>query len=205
MQTDDERIGATDTPPPAKNGRGNRPKAAGGSAAFLDGREDDLAEHRAGAPDVEDDGDDDRTDEFLRVFAESHLNSVLPNLPEIPGFHVCWLTTSNARDSIPMRLRQGYKLLQTADFPDFKDVSLKTGDYAGHIGINEMVAAKLPQRLYKAFMRLNHHDSPLSEEDKIRATIDNARDSLAEAGSRLEVGDGVAELNARVPTPTFSD
>ena len=45
--------------------------------------------------------DQDRLD----MFRMSLHQSALPDLPEIPGYHVCWLTTANPRDSSLPRLR----------------------------------------------------------------------------------------------------
>ena len=52
-------------------------------------------------------------DERVEMFRQQFFNSALPDLPPVPGFHLCWLTTTNPRDSIPMRLRLGYEPVQT--------------------------------------------------------------------------------------------
>ena len=46
-------------------------------------------------------------------------------------------------------------------------VTQKTGEYAGCIAVNEMIAAKLPESLYQRYMKEAHHDAPLREEDKL--------------------------------------
>ena len=45
--------------------------------------------------------DDERLDECRQTF----FQSALPDLPDIPGYHVCWLTTENPRDPIHGRIR----------------------------------------------------------------------------------------------------
>ena len=49
--------------------------------------------------------DDDRVEMFRSQF----FQDALPDLPKIPGYHTCWLTTTNPRDSIQMRIRLGYE------------------------------------------------------------------------------------------------
>jgi hypothetical protein len=44
-------------------------------------------------------------DDRLRMFQNQLFNDALPDLPEIPGYHVCWLATTNPRDSIHRRMQ----------------------------------------------------------------------------------------------------
>jgi hypothetical protein len=39
-------------------------------------------------------------DERVEMFRQQFFQSSLPDLPKIPGWHMCWLTTTNPRDSI---------------------------------------------------------------------------------------------------------
>lgn len=125
--------------------------------------------------------DSQRLDEFRSQF----FQSALPDLPKIPGYHVCWLTTTNPRDSIQGRMRLGYEPIRAEEIPGWEHASLKSGDWEGCVGVNEMVAFKLPEHLYEQFMRYNHFDQPNEEEEK-----------LAEARRRAEVE---ASQVARVP------
>lgn len=116
-------------------------------------------------------------DERLELFRLAMFQNQLPSLPEIPGWHLCWLTTANPRDSIQGRLRLGYRLLQSNEVQGWEHNTLSSGMYAGCIGINEMVAAKLPMRLYEMYMTEAHHNQPLAEEGKLRSTLDAVRDA----------------------------
>ncbi len=146
----------------------------------------------------------EEADRALALFLDAMQDNVLPDLPDIPGHHVCWLTTTNARDPIARRLRAGYRLITAGEFPEFKDASVKTGEYAGVLGVNEMVAAKIPTRAYQFAMQELHHNRPLGEEDKIRAKVNQVKDEAARDGAPVvEVGDGTAELGKRVPAPRF--
>jgi hypothetical protein len=74
---------------------------------------------------------------------------------------------------------------------------LKTGEYAGFIGVNEMLAFKLPMSLYEAFMREAHHDAPLREEEKLTDTAEYLEQQARASGSNLLKGDGNAELGQK--------
>lgn len=142
--------------------------------------------------------------ERMNAFLDSMQDDILPDLPNIPGYHVCWLTTTNARDPVARRLRAGYELLRASDFPGMEGISLKTGDYNGVIGINEMVAAKIPISAWKHAMRTFHHDRPNQEEAKLRSNVEAVKENAARQGFRIvEEGDGTAGLGSRAPEPTF--
>lgn len=147
--------------------------------------------------------------ERLDMFRTSFFNSALPNLPRIEGFHVCWLTTTNPRDPIHSRLRLGYQLIKADDVPGWEHSSLKTGDWVGCIGVNEMLAAKLPLNLYEAYMREAHYEQPLREEEKLNAaTEDVLMKTQSMAKSRrtsLTKEDGSEELGRDAPqVPSFA-
>lgn len=145
--------------------------------------------------------DDDR----LEMFRDSLQQSVLPDLPTLPGFHVCWLTTSNPRDTIPWRLRIGYSLVRAEEVPGWDGIIVKGGDYTGIIGVNEMLAAKIPVNLYNRYMQEVHHAMPLAEEGKLRAAVDRMQQELQARGARVDEGDGMASLNERAkPMPGFA-
>ncbi len=151
--------------------------------------------------------DEERLDEFRKSF----FQSVLPDLPPIPGYHVCWLTTTNPRDSIPGRVRLGYEPVQAKDIPGWEYASMKTGEYAGCIGVNEMLAFKLPMSLYEAYMREAHHTQPLFEEEKLSSVLDTIREEAAMAaksgarGIKFEMEDGMAELGQDLDPGSFAE
>lgn len=133
-------------------------------------------------------------DERLEAFRLHLYNDALPDIPEIPGYHVCWLTTTNKGDTIQHRMRLGYELIRAEDVPGMELVTQKTGEYAGCVAVNEMVAAKLPLSLYYRFMQEAHHDAPLREEDKLAETAEVMREQAERAGGRLLEGDGMSEM-----------
>jgi len=133
-------------------------------------------------------------DDRLELFRQQLFQSALPDLPQIPGWHLCWLTTANPRDSIHARLRLGYEPVKPEDIPGWQYATVKTGEYAGFIGVNEMLAFKLPQSLYLKFMQEAHHDAPLREEEKLTDTADFLEQQARSNKSRLDMGEGMSGL-----------
>lgn len=129
-------------------------------------------------------------DDRLEMFRQQLFQSALPDLPKIPGWHLCWLTTTNPRDSIQGRMRLGYEPVKPEDVPGWEHASLKTGDWAGFIGVNEMLAFKLPVSLYEKFMKEAHHDAPLREEEKLSDTAEFLEQQARASGSNVVMGDG---------------
>jgi hypothetical protein len=143
-------------------------------------------------------------DERLDMFRAQFFNEVLPDLPPIPGYHICWLTTTNPNDSIPKRLRLGYEPVRPEDVPGWDHATLKTGEYAGLIGVNEMLAFKLPLRLYQRYMEEAHYNAPMREQEKLTAAVDSLREQARSKGADVVEGDGFTELRTnKAPRPDF--
>ena len=151
--------------------------------------------------------DSERVDMLRRTF----FQSALPDLPKIDGWHTCWLTTQNPRDPIHGRVRLGYQLIQAHEIPEFEHMGIKDGPYKGAIGVNEMVAAKLPIHLYDAFMREVHYEAPLAEEEQIYSDAMAVSEQAAQAakrGGRMKapiIEAGTQELGQPREVPSFSD
>jgi len=133
-------------------------------------------------------------DERVEMFRQQFFQSSLPDLPKLPGWHACWLTTTNPRDSIHMRIRLGYEPIKPEDVPGWEYATLKTGDWAGLIGVNEMLAFKLPMSLYQKYMNEAHHDAPLREEEKLTDTAEFLEQQARVSKSRIDMGDGNKEI-----------
>lgn len=138
--------------------------------------------------------DEDELEEFLRT---EFLNQVLPVCPTIKGYHTCWLSTTNQYDTIPYRMRLGYTPVTSEEAPQFKSTTMKTGDYSGMIGVNEMLLFKIPDSAYQKIMKAFHHDRPNSEEDRLRANIALMEGDGKEKPMIAEMGDGTQELMKR--------
>jgi hypothetical protein len=145
--------------------------------------------------------DEERREAYRKSFYQSHL----PDLPPIKGYHVCWLTTTNPRDSVQGRLRLGYELIKASDIPGFEYASLKTGEWVGCVGINEMLAAKLPLPLYEDFMRISHHEEPLAEESAITEEVRKQQEAHKGVIGALTFEEGTAALGHGPAPPVFAD
>ena len=136
-------------------------------------------------------------DERVEMFRQQFFQSSLPDLPKIPGWHMCWLTTTNPRDSSHMRMRLGYEPVKPEDIPGWEYATLKTGDWAGFIGVNEMLALKLPISLYEKYMLEAHHNAPLREEEKLTDTAEFLEQQARASKSSIQVGEGNMEMGIR--------
>ena len=136
-------------------------------------------------------------DERVEMFRQQFFQSALPDLPKLDGWHLCWLTTTNPRDSIQMRMRLGYEPVKPEDVPGWEYATLKTGEWAGFIGVNEMLAFKLPMSLYEKFMQEAHHAAPLREEEKLTDTAEFMAQQARANKSNLVLGDGNAEIGQK--------
>jgi hypothetical protein len=135
----------------------------------------------------------------LEMFRNQLFNDALPDLPNISGYHVCWLTTTNPRDPIHRRMQLGYEPVKPEEVPGMEYASVKTGEWAGFIGVNEMLAFKLPESLYQAFMREAHYDAPMREEAKLAEVAEIMRQQAERAGAAIIEEDGMQDLRAPQP------
>ena len=132
-------------------------------------------------------------------------SDALPRLPRKPGFHFCWLTTTNPSDPIHRRLRIGYRLVKAEELPEL-DVYAVRGEgqeYSGHIVCNEMILAEIPEDRYQRMMHEFHYKMPLQEEAGLRAQTEAfVREHRDSKGRPLvTVESGIAELS-KAPAPT---
>ena len=139
------------------------------------------------------------------MWSEEWTQSALPKLPEMSGWHLCWLSTTNSYDSIDKRMRLGYVPVKSEEIPGYENFRVKAGEHAGFIACNEMLLFKLPMDVYQDIMLQMHHEAPQEEADKVRVQLENlqgARDSSGRGLGRVE-GEGFGELDRTVKTPVF--
>lgn len=145
----------------------------------------------------------------LDTFRQSLFQSALPDIPPIDGWHVCWLTTTNPSDTINSRRKLGYVPVELSDVPGYHFDTIKSGEYEGCIGVNEMVAFKLPMYLYEMYMKEAHHDRPLSEEQMLVPDPERFRELAGQAGVKrpkavkITVEEGSAALGQDLTPPPF--
>ena len=71
------------------------------------------------------------SEERRRMFRSEWLQEALPTPPEIPGFHLCWLSSTNQYDPIHKRLRMGYTPVKAEELPGFENYRVKAGEKIG--------------------------------------------------------------------------
>lgn len=145
--------------------------------------------------------------ERLEAFRDKWQNSALPVIPKdiIPGFHLCWLSTTNQYDSIDKRLALGYEPVKAAELgKGFESLGkMSSGKFEGCVSCNEMVLFKLPEEIYQEVMRMLHLEDPLEHQRNITAQVRSASQegkggrSILEGGI-LEMEKETARANANV-------
>lgn len=118
------------------------------------------------------------------------VQELLPTPPTIPGFHTCWLSTTNSMDPIYKRMQRGYLPVTIAEAGRFgaSDI-VKDGEFQGCISCNEMLLFKVEEQTYQDLMHIFHHDMPLEQERSIneKANSGSYEDSN---GQRIGIVEG---------------
>ena len=147
------------------------------------------------------------TQERKKMWSEEWTQSALPKLPNMDGWHLCWLSTTNTYDSIDKRIRLGYVPVKSEELPGYEDYRVKSGEHVGYISCNEMLLFKLPMDIYQEVMTHMHHDKPREEADKIRVQLESLqgqRDSNGRSLVNVE-GEGIGSIDQQPSKlPVFS-
>ena len=140
-----------------------------------------------------------------KMWKDEWTQSALPSVPEITGWHLCWLSTTNGYDSIDKRIRLGYVPVKADELPGFENYRVKAGEHDGYIACNEMLLYKLPMDIYQEVMTAMHHDAPLEDAEKIRIQAEQlqGKDSSGKRLGSVE-GEGLGNLDKPVPVPVFA-
>lgn len=165
----------------------------------------DRAEQRAGRDTEERTVTQDRQvmdADRLEAFRQNFAAELLPRIPDIEGYHVCWLATSNRADPVYRRLSLGYTLIKQSEVPGFPPEMIE-GTYKDCIVVGDLVAAKIPLELYKVYMTEVHHTQPLAEEGKLRSVLETIEQEARAKKANLEIEEGSRELGRRTPKPKF--
>lgn len=143
-------------------------------------------------------------DERRKMWKEEWVQSALPPAPDLPGWHVCWLSTTNSYDSIDKRLRLGYTPVMADEVKGYENWRVKAGEHSGYVACNEMLLFKIPMETYQDIMAHFHHDQPLEEANKIKMQAESqvGRDSRGKPLGQVE-GDGLEQIDKPIPAPVF--
>ena len=145
------------------------------------------------------------SDERRKMWKDEWTQSALPQVPELKGWHLCWLSTTNSYDSIDKRIRLGYVPVKAEELPHFENYRVKAGEHVGYVACNEMLLYKLPMDLYQDVMSHFHHEAPLEEANKIRLQAEQqvGRDSGGKTLGQIE-GEGLSNIDKPIPAPHFA-
>ena len=153
---------------------------------------DRVAEVKARAETDDDKGKRER----IEAFRDKWANNALPDIPEgsIPGFHLCWLSTTNNYDSIDKRMALGYEPVKAGELgKGFEALGkMSSGKFEGCVSCNEMVLFKLPEEIYQEVMRMMHLEDPLEHQRNITASVRST--SQEGKGGRSILEGGILEM-----------
>jgi len=145
--------------------------------------------------------------ERKKMWSEEWTQSALPKLPEMEGWHPCWLSTTNSYDSIDKRIRLGYVPVKADELPGYEDYRVKSGEHVGYISCNEMLLFKIPMEIFQDVMTHMHHDKPREEAEKVMIQMENLQGQRDSNGRRLmEIeGEGIGSIDKQPSKiPVFS-
>lgn len=171
-------------------------------------RRDDTAGGResrasADAERTDKDGTVFAASERRRAFRDEWTQNALPNPPAIPGYHLCWLSTTNNYDPIHKRMRMGYEPVKAEEVEGFEVYKMKSGEFEGFVAVNEMILFKIKQDLYQEMMAYFHHEQPLEEEQMLRKS-DAMTDSQARTVVESPDDDGFKSIGKPRHAPVFN-
>jgi hypothetical protein len=117
---------------------------------------------------TQDDGGALSAAERRRMLRQDWVQEILPTAPKIPGFHTCWLSTTNSTDPVYKRIQRGYTPVKMSETGNFgAQFLVQEGEFAGCVMCNEMLLFKVPDEVYQDLMTIFHHDMPLEQEQSV--------------------------------------
>lgn len=155
--------------------------------------------------------DKERTDKDGTVFSAPERvhnfrteweQNALPQPPEVLGYHLCWLSTTNNYDPIHKRMRMGYEPVKAEEVEGFETYKMKSGEFEGFVACNEMLLFKIKKEIYQDMMSYFHHEQPLKEEEMLRSN-----EILQDKNSRSVAqpdDDGFKSLGKSKHAPVFN-
>ena len=148
-------------------------------------------------------------EERVELLKRANFQSSLPNLPRIPGWHVCWVSTTHPNDTPQGREQLGYEYIRREEVPEFTYHDQKSDQFPGVVSWREIVGMKIPLSTYQAFMEELHHNEPSRQEEAIYNEALQVGEQAAQAarrGGKMRapvVDPGTAELGQAREVPNF--
>ena len=143
--------------------------------------------------------------ERRKMWSDEWTQSALPKVPVIPGWHLCWLSTTNSYDTIDKRMRLGYVPVTADEIPGFDSYRVKAGEHVGHVSCNEMLLFKLPMDVYQDVMAQMHYEAPREEVDRILSQAESAGAKDSSGRRLVQVESGMDRFDQQQPNraPVF--
>jgi len=144
-------------------------------------------------------------DELEQMIRSEFTQEALPSPPAIPGWHLCWLSTTSNTDSIAKRMRIGYRPVGPDEVKGFTADRMNGGQFDGAVSCNEMVLFKVPEKVYQAIMREYHHNQPHREEEAIKERLSTLKQqAVSSKGNAFETSvEGFEDLAVKRAVPDF--
>jgi hypothetical protein len=143
-------------------------------------------------------------EERRRMMRSEWVNEVLPTPPVIPGWHFCWLSTTNGADPIYKRVRQGYIPVKSTELPGFDTFKAQGGEFDGCVACNEMVLFKIPEDVYQDIMTIFHHEMPAEMEQAIYEKLVSGQEVDSSGRPVMTVEGDFERLRQPGRAPSFS-
>jgi hypothetical protein len=144
-------------------------------------------------------------EERRRALRQDWIQEVLPTAPDMPGFHCCWLSTTNSTDPIYKRMQRGYMPVKATEIPGFgTQFMTKGGEFDGCISCNEMLLFKIDKQTFNDLMVIYHHDMPLEQEAAIRERVQSTQERDSDGKALGSVEGSFKTLGRSRGTPTFA-
>jgi hypothetical protein len=125
------------------------------------------------------------TQDIDQMWSDEWTQTALPKVPDIPGWHLCWLSTTNSYDTIDKRIRLGYVPVLADELPGYENYRVKAGEHVGHISCNEMLLFKIPMDLYQRVMTHFHYQKPMEATQAIMERMEELQQGVDSSGHRL--------------------
>ncbi len=168
------------------------------SARFKRGDERGSEDRSRAARATSDQRDEMTDDDRLMLLASNALETIMPNLPDIPGYSLCWVSTSHPSDTPATRMALGWQFVTKDDMPQYENLCVKAGEFVGTISCREMVLMKLRNGLRVRYLTHLHHTRPQDEEDALSSKVHEMTDGRGKAIGIVE-GDGLKREAPRKP------
>jgi hypothetical protein len=155
---------------------------------------------------VQEDGMTLSAAERRKLLRQDWVQEVLPTPPAIPGFHMCWVSTTNSVDPVYKRLQLGYQPVKASEVPGMEQYRVTDdAQFEGCVRCQEMLLFKIPEQVYQDIMAIYHHDIPLEQEQSIYERVAGTQEKDSTGRSLVTVEGDFNKLGGRASrTPTFA-